>query len=122
MGLKLAQPVELLDEALLEVFGVEGQVALADVIAIPQNLVALPAPDLVPVEFEESADEGLVGGAFLLRVKTNRECLLLDLGGFYIGLEMYPALILVVPVVFVELKIDASVIDLPLVFKPGGCS
>ena len=59
-GLKLAQPVELLDEALLEVFVVEWQVALADAITIPQNLVALPASNLVPVRFEESADEGLV--------------------------------------------------------------
>ena len=55
----------------------------------------------------------------MLRVKTDRERLLLDLGRFYIRLEMYPALILVVPVAFVELKIDASVIDLPPFFKPG---
>ena len=57
----------------------------------------------------------------MLRVKTDRECLLLDLRSFYIGLEMYPALILVVPVAFVELKIDASVINFPPVFKPGRC-
>ena len=58
-GLKLAQPVELLDEALLKVFGVEWQVALTDAVTIPQNLVALSALDLVPVGFKESADKGL---------------------------------------------------------------
>jgi hypothetical protein len=119
-SLELPEPVELFNEPLFEVLGVERQIALADTIAIPLHLVTLPTPDFVTMRFEKSTDEVLLSGALFLSMETDRETFLLYLGRFNIGLEMYPALVLVIPVAFIKLKIDASVVDLPPVVEPDG--
>ena len=49
---------------------------------------------------------------------ADREFLLFDLMGLYIGLEVDSALIVVVPVDLVELQIDPTVVDLPVILEP----
>ena len=71
---------------------------------------------------KESADKGLLSGALFLSMETDRETFFLDLGCFDIGFEMHPPLVLVVPVTFVKLEIDAPVIDFPTVIEPDRVS
>jgi hypothetical protein len=99
-----------------------GSSLLADTVTVPLYPIALPTPDLVAMGIEESADKGLLSGALFLSVETDWETFFLYLGCFDIGFEMHSPLVLVIPVTFVKLEIDAPVIDFPTVIEPGSVS
>jgi hypothetical protein len=55
-------------------------------------------------------------------VETDWETFFLYLGCFDKGFEVHSPLVLVIPVTFVKLEIDTSVIDFPTVIEPGSAS
>ena len=53
-GLELAQSVELFNETLFQILGIERQLALADTVTVPLYPIALPTPDLLAMRLVRS--------------------------------------------------------------------
>ena len=75
---KLTEPIELFEEALLEILGIQRQITLANTIAVSLYPVTFPAPNLLTVGLKKPADEGLLLWALFLSVKTDWKALLFD--------------------------------------------
>jgi len=119
---KLTEPIELFEEALLEILGIQRQITLANTIAVSLYSVTFPAPNLLTVGLEKPADEGLLLWALFLSVETDWEALLFDLRCFYVSFEMDSALVIVEPVALIKLEINPSVIDFPVIVEPSRSS
>ena len=119
---KLTEPIELFEEALLEILGIQRQITLANTIAVSLYPVTFPAPNLLTVGLKKPADEGLLLWALFLSVKTDWKALLFDLRCFYVSFEMDSALVIVKPVALVKLEINPPVIDFPAIVEPSRSS
>ncbi len=114
------QPREFFEESLLEVLGIQRQRPEANGVSAPDSFVAFPARDPLPFNGQEFLNESRLRRTIFLGMNANREFLLTNLPRFYICLEMNATLVVIVPVVFVQLQVFTSVVNVPVILKPAG--
>ncbi len=100
---ELSKLIEFAKQSFFQIFEIKRQRSLTNAIPLTNDLISLPPPNAMSLQFQKFLNKQGLRRAVLFGVQANWERLLFDLGRLNAGLKMDAALVIVVPMRFIEL-------------------